>query len=86
MSQYPEISSEDSLIALAPDASNTLFAIDLGPCNAKSMTALWKSTGLAPDSIAPLAGVSLNPFTPGPRQSFRSQYGASWQHLCGHSW
>lgn len=62
MSRYPEIRPEDTLIALSPDASNTLFAIDPGPCNAKSMTALWKSAGLSPDSIEPIVGESLNPF------------------------
>lgn len=65
MSQYPEICPEDSLFTPSLDASNTLFAIDPGPCNAKSMTALWKSAGLAPDSIELNGGESLNPFDQG---------------------
>lgn len=56
------LSGNNSLFTLSLDASNTLFAIDPGPCNAKSMTALWKSAGFSPDSIEPIVGKSLNPF------------------------
>lgn len=67
MSQHPEknqheIIPADSKTPLSLTASENLVVIDPGPCNAKSMTALWESFDLKPDAIESISGVPLNPF------------------------